>query len=104
MPSRSLSGSSRNACMSPIYNSLRPHERSPEDETLVRECLLGSEKAWSELIDKYKNLIFSVPIKYGLPSEDASEIFQAVCLNLLRELPNLKKPRALAAWLIKATA
>ncbi len=75
-----------------------------EDEQLVRECLLGSEEAWSDLIDKYRNLIFSIPVKYGFSREDASEIFQAVCLALLEELSHLREPRALAAWLITLTA
>jgi RNA polymerase sigma factor (sigma-70 family) len=72
-----------------------------KDELLVRECLLGSEQAWSDLIDKYSNLIFSIAIKYGFSRDDAREIFQAVCLTLLQELSHLREPRALAAWLIK---
>lgn len=73
------------------------------DEVLVRECLLGNEQAWSDLIDKYKKLIFSIPVKYGLPPEDAADIFQAVSFTLLRELPRLREPQALAAWLIRLT-
>ncbi len=79
-------------------------KRFREDEVLVRECLLGSEEAWSELIDKYRNLIFSIPVKYGFSRDDASEIFQAVSFTLLEELSQLREPRALAAWLIKLTA
>ena len=75
-----------------------------EDELLVRECLLGSEEAWSDLIDKYRHLIFSIAVKYGFSREDASEVFQAVCLTLLQELSHLREPRALAGWLIKLTA
>jgi RNA polymerase sigma factor (sigma-70 family) len=78
--------------------------RSLPDEALVRRCLLGDEEAWSALIEKYKNLIYSVPLKYGLPAEDAADIFQSVCLSLLRDLPGLRQPRALVAWLIKTTA
>lgn len=74
-----------------------------EDEVLVKECLAGAESAWSELIDKYKNLIFSIPIKQGFPQDDATEIFQAVALTLLQELAKLREPRALAAWLIRLT-
>ncbi|MFZ3363707.1 MAG: hypothetical protein WA153_09715, partial [Candidatus Acidiferrales bacterium] len=65
------------------------------DTRLVKECLRGSEAAWSALIDKYKNLIFSIPIKYGFSSDDATDIFQAVCVELLSELPKLRKPKAL---------
>jgi RNA polymerase sigma factor (sigma-70 family) len=77
---------------------------SRADEFLVHKCLEGNENAWSVLIDKYKNLIFSIPLKYGLTPDDASEIFQSVCFSLLRELANLRKPKALPAWLIRLTA
>jgi RNA polymerase sigma factor (sigma-70 family) len=77
---------------------------SRQDGLLVQECLKGSEEAWSALIDKYKNLIFSIPIKYGFSRDEAAEIFQAVCVGVLEELPQLREPRALAAWLIKMTS
>ena len=74
------------------------------DEELVRECLKGKSEAWSELIDKYKNLIFSVPLKYGFSREEAADVFQDVCLGLLSELKSIREPRALAKWLLMVTA
>jgi RNA polymerase sigma factor (sigma-70 family) len=71
------------------------------DAELVRECLRGSEAAWSTLIDKYKNLIFSIPVRYGFSQEDSADIFQSVCIDLLTELPGLREPNALAGWLIR---
>jgi RNA polymerase sigma factor (sigma-70 family) len=73
------------------------------DSRLVSECLEGNEHAWSALIDKYKNLIYSIPLKYGLSSDEAAEIFQSVCLSLLSELPKVREPKALPAWLIRVT-
>lgn len=70
------------------------------DERLVSECRKGSEQAWSALIDKYKNLIYSIPVKLGM-YEDAADIFQAVCLDLLSDLSRLKEPRALPKWLMQ---
>lgn len=72
-----------------------------DDAQLVRECLRGGEAAWSALIDKYKNLIFSIPIKYGLSADDATDIFQAVCIEMLSELPKLRKPKALPKWIMQ---
>ena len=71
------------------------------DSPLVQECLSGSEAAWSTLISKYKNLIFSIPIRYGFSEEDSADIFQSVCMDLLTELPRLREPSALAGWLIQ---
>lgn len=79
-------------------------ERRWSDSRLVSACRGGDEKAWTALIDKYKNLIFSIPIKYGFSRADAADIFQAVCLDLLAELPRLRNPTALPKWLIETTA
>jgi RNA polymerase sigma factor (sigma-70 family) len=71
------------------------------DAQLIQQCLKGSEAAWSTLIEKYKSLIFSIPIRYGFSQEDSADIFQAVCMDLLTELPRLREPTALAGWLIQ---
>ena len=74
------------------------------DEQLVRGCLKGNEEAWFGLIDKYKNLIYSIPVKYRTPSDDANEIFQQVCFELLTALPHLREAKSLGAWLITITS
>jgi RNA polymerase sigma factor (sigma-70 family) len=81
----------------------RPRELSWSSERLVRECCQGNQAAWSALIEKYKNLIFSIPIKFGLSRDDAADVFQAVCLDLLSDLPQLREPRALPKWLMQAS-
>jgi RNA polymerase sigma factor (sigma-70 family) len=71
------------------------------DTRLVKECLRGNEEAWSLLIDKYKALIYSIPVKYGLPPHEAADVFQATCAELLARLPELREPRALPKWLMQ---
>lgn len=71
------------------------------DTRLVKECLAGKEEAWSLLIDKYKALIYSIPVKYGLPPQEAADVFQATCAELLARLPELREPRALPKWLMQ---
>jgi RNA polymerase sigma factor (sigma-70 family) len=71
---------------------------------LVRECLEGQPEAWSALIDRYKNLIYSIPIKYELSPDEATDIFQSVCLEMLSELKNLRKPEALPKWIMQVAA
>ena len=81
----------------------RPRELAWSSERLVSECCKGNQAAWSALIDKYKNLIFSIPIKFGLSRDDAADICQAVCVDLLSDLPRLREPRALPKWLMQAS-
>jgi RNA polymerase sigma factor (sigma-70 family) len=71
------------------------------DTRLVKACLAGNEEAWSLLIDKYKSLIFSIPVKYGLSQQEAADVFQATCTELLVRLPELREPRALPKWLMQ---
>jgi len=88
--------------MTPVMSKPAKKSRATRDDTrLVKECLYGSEEAWSALIEKYKALIYSVPVKYGLPQQEAAEVFQATCVELLTRLPELREPRALPKWLIQ---
>jgi len=88
--------------MTPVMT--RPAKKSPRalnDTRLVAECLSGSEEAWSLLIEKYKALIYSIPVKYGLPPHEAADVFQVTCMELLTRLPELREPRALPKWLMQ---
>jgi RNA polymerase sigma factor (sigma-70 family) len=71
------------------------------DERLIKQCLAGNESAWAQLIEKYKSLIFSIPIKYGLPQQEAADVFQATCMELLARMAEIREPRALPKWLIQ---
>jgi RNA polymerase sigma factor (sigma-70 family) len=73
------------------------------DEALVKECLTGNQDAWNTLLQKYRNLIYSIPLKYGLSRDDANDIFQQVCIQLLRYLGELRDFKSLPAWLITVT-
>ena len=75
-----------------------------DDRTLVGACLRGDEEAWARLIDKYKSLIFSVPLRYGASREDAADIFQGVCVELFHELPRLRNTDSLRAWIMTVAA
>jgi RNA polymerase sigma factor (sigma-70 family) len=81
----------------------KPRDLAWPEERLVRECCQGNQAAWSALIDRYKNLIFSIPLKFGLSREDSADIFQAVCADLVAGLPRLREPKALPKWLMQTT-
>ncbi|HUJ39257.1 MAG TPA: sigma-70 family RNA polymerase sigma factor [Candidatus Acidoferrales bacterium] len=84
-------------------NNAAARTASGGDARLVKDCLAGNEQAWAKLIDKYKALIYSIPVKYGLPPQDAADVFQTTCLELLTRLGELREVRALPKWLIQVT-
>jgi RNA polymerase sigma factor (sigma-70 family) len=75
-----------------------------DDGRLIQACRAGDQEAWSVLIHRYRRLIYSIPARYGAQPADASDIFQAVCLELYAELPRLRKVESLRSWLISVAA
>ena len=75
-----------------------PNQSDPE---LIRACLDGGSDAWEALVNRYKRLIYSIPFKWGLPREDAMEIFQAVWLDCFQELHLLRDVDRFQAWLVR---
>ena len=88
--------------MSPVTTKAPKKPGAAWDDTrLVKECRSGNEEAWSLLIEKYKALIYSIPVKYSLSQQEAADVFQATCMELLVRLPQLREPRALPKWLMQ---
>jgi RNA polymerase sigma factor (sigma-70 family) len=77
---------------------------SGSDTQIVEQCLGGDQEAWSALLDRYRGLIQSIPLRYGATPDDAADIFQTVSLDLFSDLPKLREPEALRAWLIQVTS
>ncbi len=71
------------------------------DRDLVSTCLAGDQRAWDAIIAKYKNLVYSAPVRYRMQPEDAADVFQAVWAELFSELQNLRDVDALRTWLVK---
>ena len=73
------------------------------DRDLIAACLNGEQQAWEALIRRYQRLIYSIPLKSRLSSDDASDVFQAVCLKLFEKLATLREHDKITSWLITTT-
>lgn len=73
------------------------------DAELIDRCLKGDQAAWEALIRRYQNLIYSVPVRYRFSVQDASDIFQSVCVVLLEKLKTLRNAETLSSWLYITT-
>ena len=74
-----------------------------EDRQLIVACLEGDAEAWEALIVRYQRLIYSIPLRARLSTDDAADIFQAVCLKLYEKLSTLREHEKIVAWLITTT-
>jgi len=73
------------------------------DPALIQACLEGNEFAWETLIERYSRLIYTIPLRFGMPKAAADEVFQETCLILLEKLGTLKDQQRLSAWLVTVT-
>lgn len=94
----------RPACPSACFVTSQAVPAIRSDAALVEACLNGSQDSWSELIRRYKQLVYSVIRKYDVAPEDARDIFQAVCLELFTGLPRLREANAIPKWIITVTS
>ncbi|MEW6743291.1 MAG: sigma-70 family RNA polymerase sigma factor [Planctomycetota bacterium] len=74
-----------------------------DDAALVWRCLEGNAAAWETLIDRYRRLVFSVPVRLGLPPDDCADVFQGVSLALFKSLHTVRDLPRLSSWLITTT-
>jgi RNA polymerase sigma factor (sigma-70 family) len=86
-----------------IEASLRASQSHYNDPVLIQRCLQGDQAAWSQLVEKYSRLVYSIPRRYGLSQEDAEDVFQNVFVIVLRELKKLRQQDRISAWLITIT-
>lgn len=77
---------------------------SSSDEVLIDACLKGDPRGWAALVRKYQRLIYSVASSYRLDSEDSADVFQAVCIELYKNLKHLRSAGAVRSWLSKVAS
>jgi RNA polymerase sigma factor (sigma-70 family) len=78
-------------------------DETSRDNDLVNACLQGDETAWASLVRRYRRLIYTIPLRFGMPLSAAEEIFQEVSLILLQKLHTLRDETRLSAWIVTVT-
>jgi RNA polymerase sigma factor (sigma-70 family) len=73
------------------------------DNDLIERCIKGDEAAWRDLVKRYQRLVYSVAHVICRQSDDVSDVFQQVWLDLYQSLSDLRNVEALPAWLITVT-
>lgn len=66
---------------------------------LVGRAGAGDAGAWSELVDRFAGLIWSVARSQGLGPADASDVSQTTWLRFAEHVGDLRDPEQTGAWL-----
>ena len=70
---------------------------------LVARARNGDQYAWDALVERHAPLIWAICRRYQLPGADAEDVAQAVWLQLVGQLDNIRNPAAVAGWLATTT-
>ena len=79
---------------------IRLNDTDKADADLVRRCRGNDQAAWDMLVDRYQRLIFAIPRRAGLSEEQASDVFQDVCLTLFEKINDIEQPEKIRSWIV----
>lgn len=71
------------------------------DELIITKVLEGDSVAYSALVTKYSNMVFTLAYNIILNREDAEEIAQDAFLKAFNALSSFKKQSAFSTWLYR---
>lgn len=73
------------------------------DSDLIKSCLVGDETAWEELVERYHQLVYSIPCHFGFATVETEAIFQETFSIFLSHLAQVQHEKSIAGWLITTT-
>lgn len=81
-----------------------PNYQTYSDPQLTAACLRSERSAWEELVHRFSDLVYSIPLKRcGLVMEDAEDIYQTVFQTIFEKLDTLRDKEKLRAWIVSIT-
>jgi RNA polymerase sigma-70 factor, ECF subfamily len=82
---------------------MSPMDRVNERE-LVERCRSGDERAFQDLIDRYKDLVFALIARTVQDRDRAEDLAQDVFLRVHRGLPYFRGEARLSTWIYRIVA
>ena len=72
-----------------------------KEQELISEIHAGNTRAFSDLVDDYKNLVFTLAIRMLGNREEAEEVSQDVFIKVYKSLPNFKGDSKISTWIYR---
>ena len=69
------------------------------DSEIISKVLRGDQQAFAELVDRYKNFVFTITLRYTDNREDAEEIAQDIFVKAYRSLADFRGASKFSTWL-----
>lgn len=73
------------------------------DMDIISQVLQGDQQAYSVLVERYQNFVFTIVLRYVKTREDAEEVAQDVFVKAYRSLADFKGTAKFSTWLYTIT-
>jgi RNA polymerase sigma-70 factor (ECF subfamily) len=78
---------------------LYPDARQHTDNDLIQVVLQGNTNAYADLVERYRNFVFTIVLRYINNREDAEEVSQDIFVKAFRSLADFKGASKFSTWL-----
>ena len=73
------------------------------DMDVIAQVLTGDQQAYSILVERYQNFVFTIVLRYIKSREDAEEVAQDIFIKAYRSLADFKGASKFSTWLYTVT-
>lgn len=73
------------------------------DYELIKECLKGNNECFSELVTRYKRLVYSTVYCFEKEQEDVFDISQEVFIRVYKSLDKYNPQYKFSTWIVRIT-
>lgn len=77
---------------------------SKTDYELIQACLSGDTDCFSELVERYKNLVYSIILRQTRDSEEANDLSQDVFFKVYKNLDKYSTEFKFSTWIMRITS
>jgi len=75
-----------------------------DDAEILRRCRAGDERAYRELVDRYRRQVYSMALRMLRREEDAEDVAQETFIRVFRALDRYDPARSFTAWMFTIAA
>src|SRR6476660_1791188 len=72
-----------------------------DEQSLIERCRAGDDAAFSELVDRYKNLVYALVYRMVPDRSRTDDLAQDVFLKVYRGLPYFRGDARLSTWIYR---
>ena len=74
------------------------------DYQLIQNCLAGDQECFTELVNRYKNLVYSIVLRQTRNHDEANDIAQDVFFKVYKNLTSYTPEFKFSTWIMRITS